>query len=68
MDHNQPFSLFVEASDYAAAAVLTQNMGDKLDKPFALTPTQRNWATVEKEAFACMWALKCTIGGCSGVK
>ena len=53
----------MDASDYAAAAVLTQNVGDKLDKPVAfasvkLTPTQRNWATVEKEAFACIWALK----------
>ena len=43
--------------------MLTQNVGDKLDKPVAfasvkLTPTQRNWATVEKEAFACIWALK----------
>ena len=73
MDHNQSFSLFVDASDYAAAAVLTQNVGDKLDKPVAfanvkLTPSQRNWATVEKEAFACIWARKSTIDGCSEIK
>jgi len=53
----------MDASDYAAAAVLTQNAGDKLDKTVAfasvkLTPTQCNWATVVKEAFACIWALK----------
>jgi len=63
MDHNQPFSLFVDASNYAAATVLTENVRGKLDKPvtFAsvkLTTTQRNWATVEKEAFACILALK----------
>jgi len=48
---------------YACAAVLTQNVGDQIDKPVSfasvrLTPTQRNWSTVEKEAFACIWALK----------
>jgi len=63
MDCSKPFNLYVDASDYAAAAVLTQNIGGKLDKPVAfasvkLSPTQRNWSTVEKEAFASIWALK----------
>ena len=63
MDCSKPFNLYVDASDYAAAAVLIQNIGGKLDKPVAfvsvkLSPTQRNWSTVEKEAFAFIWALK----------
>ena len=63
MDCKKPFNLYVDASNYAAAAVLTQHIGDKVDKPVAfasvkLTPTKRNWSTVEKEAFASIWALK----------
>ena len=62
-DYNKPYNLYVDASNYAAACVLTQNVGDQLDRPVAfasvkLSPTQRNWSTVEKEAFASIWALR----------
>ena len=54
IDCNKAFNLYVGTSNYACAAVLTQNVGDQIDKPVAfasvrLTPTQRNWSTVEKE-------------------
>ena len=63
MDYNKPYNLCVDSSDYAAACALTQDVGDQLDRPVAfasvkLSPTQRNWSTVEKEAFASIWALK----------
>jgi len=63
IDCNKAFNLYADTSNYACAAVLTQNVGDQIDKPVAfasvrLTHTQRNWSTVEKEAFACIWALK----------
>jgi len=63
MDYNKPYNLYVDASGYAAACVLTQDIGDQQDRPVAfasvkLNPTQRNWSTVEKEAFASIWALR----------
>jgi len=55
--------LYVDASDYAVAGILTQPDAEFRDKPIAfysakLTPTQRNWATVEKEAYAALTALQ----------
>jgi len=63
MDFSKPYNVYVDASDYAAACVITQDIGDQVDRPVAfasvkLSPTQRNWSTVEKEAFASIWALK----------
>ena len=54
---------YIDDIGYAAACVLTQDIGDQQDRPVAfasvkLNPTQRNWSTVEKEAFASIWALR----------
>ena len=60
---DKPFNLYVGASDYAVAGILTQPDAELGDRPIAfcsskLTPTQRNWSTVEKEAYAALSALQ----------
>ena len=61
-DVGKPFNLYCDSSDFAVGAVLTQ-MDDKgIERPVSfisqkLTDTQRRWATVEKEAYAIVWAL-----------
>jgi hypothetical protein len=55
--------LFVDASDYAVGCVLAQIDPTGKEQPVAFasnkfTPTQCNWATIEKEAYACIWALQ----------
>jgi len=73
MDLSKPYNIYVDASDYAAACVITQDVGDQVDRPVAfasvkLSQTQRNWSTVEKEAFASIWVLKSTKGGYFGAR
>jgi len=63
VDFSKPFTIHVDASDFQVAGVLSQSSSDGSDRPVAfislkLTPTQRAWATVEKEVFAAIWALK----------
>jgi hypothetical protein len=58
-----PFYLEVDASDHTVAGVLSQPGDDGKIYPVAftslkLTPTQRGWSTVEKEAYAALSALK----------
>lgn len=60
---HQPFYLEVDASDHTVAGVLRQPAEDGKVYPVAftslkLTPTQRGWSTVEKEAYAALSALK----------
>lgn len=55
-------NVYCDSSDYAVGAVLTQVMEDNVERPVAflsckLTETQRNWAAIEKEAYAVIWAL-----------
>ncbi len=55
--------LYVDASDHTVAGVLTQPGEDGIEYPVAfasmkLTPAQRAWATVEKEAYAALAALR----------
>jgi len=62
-DMCKPFSIHVDASDYAAGGILTQTMENGTEKPIAFASckfnaTQRNWATIEKEAFSALWALQ----------
>ncbi|KAM7291867.1 uncharacterized protein ISCGN_028438 [Ixodes scapularis] len=62
-DPGQPYWLFTDASDFAHGACLAQVSDGGREGPVAFTsqkfsPTQSRWATVEKEAFAVIWALQ----------
>ena len=61
-DLSKPFSVTVDASNHTVAGVLSQFDDEGQDRPIAvasqkLTPTQQAWSTVEKEAYAVIWAL-----------
>lgn len=61
IDMSKPFSLYVDSSDYAVGACLTQ-LDEGRDRPVAfasckLNDAQRRYATIEKEAYAALWAL-----------
>ena len=63
VDFSKPFNLFVDASDYAVAGILTQTDEQENEKPVAfasrkLTDTQKAWATIEKEAYVALWSLQ----------
>ena len=63
IDIYRPYKLYVDACDYAVAGVLAQQDDNGNDRPAAfasvkLSPSQRSWATIEKEAFAAIWALQ----------
>jgi hypothetical protein len=63
IDPNRQFTLFVDASEVAVGAVLTQSDDSGQLRPVAfasnkLTPTQRRWSTIEREAYAALWALQ----------
>ncbi|XP_070390817.1 uncharacterized protein [Dermacentor albipictus] len=60
---HQPYWLFTDASATAAGACLAQMSADGEEKPIAFAshrfnPTQARWSTIEREAFAIVWALK----------
>ena len=62
-DFQKPFNLFVDASDYAIAGILTQTSDGQGELPIAfysskLTSTQRAWAVIEKEAYAVIASLR----------
>jgi len=62
MDCNKSFTICVDASDYAVAAAVTQPDENSQSRPVAfasvkLSPTQSKWCTVEKKAYAAIWAL-----------
>jgi hypothetical protein len=55
--------LFVDASEFSVGAALTQldDKGQLRPVAFAsskLTLTQQRWATIEREAYASLWALQ----------
>jgi hypothetical protein len=68
----KPFNLYCDSSDFAVGAVLTQVDEHGIERPISfisqkLSDTQRRWATIEKEAYAIIWALnklKEIITGC----
>lgn len=60
-DENKPFSIRTDASSYAMGAVLIQGEGEE-EHPVEyasklLSKVQQNYATVEREALAVVWAL-----------
>ena len=55
--------LHTDASDYAVGAILTQQDDSGIDHPVqyiskTLSPAQRKWAPIVKEAFAMVFALR----------
>jgi len=60
---DRPFEIYVDASASAAAGYLVQKDDDGVDRPIAFfsskfTPAQRNYAVVEREAYAALLALR----------
>jgi len=60
---DRTFQVHVDASAYAAAGVITQEDDRQIKFPIAffsvkLTRTQRNWSTIEREAFVVLLAVK----------
>jgi hypothetical protein len=63
IDLNKDFNLSVDASDHTVSGVLTQADEQGREFPIAfssqkLNSTQQGWATVEKEAYAALSALR----------
>jgi hypothetical protein len=62
-DVNRPYSLYTDACDYAVGGVLVQRDDAGLERPIQyishqLSGVQRRWATIEKEAYALVYALQ----------
>ena len=60
---DKPYKLFTDASDYAIGAILCQEDESGIERPVVylskqLSSTQRRWATIEKEAYAVVYALQ----------
>jgi hypothetical protein len=63
VEYGKPFGLLVDASGIAVGCCLIQWTVEGGEKPIAfasskLTPTQRAWATIEREAYAIVFALR----------
>ena len=63
VEYGKPFGLLVDASNFAVGCCCIQWAPDGVEKPIAfasakLTATQKNWATIEKEAYAVIYALR----------
>ena len=62
-DPNKPYRLYTDACDYAVGAVLVQTDDNGLERVVhylstLLDEVQRRWATIEKEAYGIIYALK----------
>jgi len=61
--YHRPFNIQCDASDYAVKCCLSQLDDNNTERPLAfasskLSDTQRRWSTIEKEAYAVLYALK----------
>ena len=61
-DVRKPYKLYTDAWDYAVGAILIQTDEEGTEKVIqyvshALSTTQRRWATIEKEAYAVVYAI-----------
>jgi hypothetical protein len=62
-DYSKRFIISCDASDRAVAGCLSQIDSTGVERPIAfisakLNPTQSKWSTIEKESYACLYALK----------
>jgi hypothetical protein len=63
VDFNSPFNLSVDASNFSVSGIVSQTDDKGHEKPIALssqklTDTQsKSWSTIEKEAYAAIFAL-----------
>jgi len=62
--YDRKFIVTCDASDRSIAGCLSQLGDDGLERPIAfvsakLNDTQSRWSTIEKESYACLYALKC---------
>jgi len=60
---DRPFHVYVEASSYAVAGYVVQCDDAMVEHPIAffsskLSASQRNWSTIEREAYAALLAVK----------
>ena len=60
---DEPYRLYTDASDYAIGAILVQEDEHGVERPISylshkLLGAEKNWATIEKEAYAVLYALK----------
>lgn len=58
-----PTFVSTDASDYGIGGVISQRHPDQTERPIAfasrtLTPAERKYSTVEKEALACVWTVE----------
>jgi len=63
IDFSKGFGLLIEASAVAVGCCLVQWTDEGVEKPITfasmkLSTTQSRWSTIEREAFAVMWALR----------
>ena len=61
-DIQKPYKLYTDACDYAIGGILVQDSDDGVEKVIqyvshTLSPTQRKWATIEKEAYAVVYCI-----------
>jgi len=59
---DEPFDAFIDASAYAVGGLIVQRDDLGVEHPIAffssrLTPAQKNWATIEREAYAVLVAV-----------
>ncbi len=59
---DKPWKLYSDACNYAIGSILCQDDSEGVERPVVylskqLTPTQRKWSTIEKEAYALTYAI-----------
>ena len=61
-DTSKPYKLYTDACDYAVGVILVQVSDNGVEKviqfvSYVLSPTQRRWATIEKECYSVLFAI-----------